>query len=606
MQPITIDFETYYDAEYSLRDLTTREYILHPLFEVVGVAVKVGNGKTQWFTGSKKATKEWLDQFNWENALCIAHNAIFDGGILEWVFDIKPKMYFCTMMGSRPIDVPYMGKMGLAPLSIWNKLGIKGTEVSNAKGIRRVDFDGTHMNAYAGYCIQDVNLCYKLATIYLRQFPKKEIKNLDLTIKKFTRPQLVLDAAGIEERLIKHRMEKVALLGECGLESADVLMSNDRFAGALQTLGVSPPRKISPRTGKENWAFAKSDLEFMKLLDHPNPKVALLVEARLGHKSTIEETRLSRFLATAHLPGAWLSVPLLYWGAGTGRYSGLDKLNLQNLPSRGEVGPALRKAIRAPKGRKVLACDFSAIELRMVAAFCNQLDLLKQLQEGEDSYSIFIAGLYHIAVEDVDKDQRFIGKLCLLSLQYGSGAAKFWDTMLNAGLDMTEQEAKNIVKYYRNRMGNIVKMWRTLDGCINEMANKNCNMRLGPVVFKYQCIELPNGTKLIFADLQRNADGDWVYKKGYKWVKLYGAMLLENISQALSRIVMTDAELVLSEKGLNAALSVHDELIYVPKTEHVGVYTRVIEHVMSQAPEWLPQLPVACESSYGQSYYDAK
>ena len=379
MKPIAIDFETYYDQEYSLSKMTTREYVLNPLFEVIGVAVKVGQGKTQWFTGSRTQTKQWLEQFDWENSMCVAHNAMFDGAILEWIFGIKPKYYFCTMMASRPFDYPELGRMSLATLTVFNNLGRKGTEVGNAKNLRRLDFTGTHMNAYAGYCIQDVDLCYGLLRVYLAKTVRDEVLNIDLTIKKFTRPQLVLDEDVIQDRLIKHRFEKAALLGECGLESTEVLMSNDKFAEALQTLGVSPPRKISARTGKENWAFAKTDKEFMALQEHHSNRVQLLMSARLGHKSTIEETRLNRFLATARLPGAWLSVPLLYWGAGTGRFSGLDKLNLQNLPSRGEVGPALRKAIKARKGYKVVACDFSAIELCMVAALAGQPDLLEQL-----------------------------------------------------------------------------------------------------------------------------------------------------------------------------------------------------------------------------------
>jgi len=602
---IALDFETYYDKEYSLSNMTTREYILDARFQIIGVSVKVGKKKPVWFSGSLAAIRNWLEQFNFENALVIAHNAVFDGGILEWRLKIKPKMYFCSMMASRPFDVPFLGRMSLAKLSAFRGLGEKGGVVSTAIGLRRSDFTADHLEAYGVYCNQDVNLCYKLARIYMKLMVRDEVRNLDLTIKKFTRPQLVLDAGVIEDRLIKHKMEKVALLGQCGLESAEVLMSNDKFAEALKCLGVSPPRKISPRTGKEAWAFAKTDKGMQELRKHTRDDVRLLVEARLGHKSTIEETRLSRFLATARLPGAWLSVPLLYWGAGTGRFSGMDKLNLQNLPSRGEVGPALRKAIRAPKGYKVLACDFTAIELCMVAAFCEQPDLSEQLHNGEDSYSIFVAKLYDIEVEEVTKDQRFIGKLCLLSLQYGSGADKFLDTMLNAGMIIDWAEADRTVKYYRRKMHAVVAMWRTLDKCIRAMARPECNIQLGCVTFKHERIELPNGTYMTYNKLTNGSEG-WKYKKGDMWVKLYGAMMLENISQALSRIVMTDAELRLADKGLMAAMSVHDELIYVPKEEHVDVYTRAVEHVMSKPPAWMPELPVACECKHGDTYYDAK
>lgn len=611
MNTIALDFETFYSQDFSLSNMTTREYIMHPLFEVIGVSVKVNQEPAKWFSGSKKDTKAWLEQFDWENSMAIAHNNIFDGAILAFTFGIFPKMYFCTMMAARPIDVPYTDRMSLKFLSEHNAIGVKGTEVVNAKGLRRTDFPPQHLKDYSKYCIQDTELCYKLFRIYASQLPIDEIKNIHLTIRKFTRPQLVLDANSIHDRLIKHRFEKKALLGECGLESPEVLMSNDKFADALQIFGVSPPRKISERTGKENWAFAKTDRDFLALLDHPNSKVVLLAEARMGHKSTIEESRLTKFLKLAEIAGSWLSVPLLYWGAGTGRFSGLDGLNLQNLPSRGEVGPALRKSIRAPKGRKVLACDFNAIELRMVAAFCNQANLLKQIRDYDtgayefDSYQIFVSDLYKIENSAVTKDQRFVGKLCLLSLQYGSGPDKFLDTMLNEGMDIDWDEANRIVQFYRRTMSSIVRMWKRLDGCIAAMAQEDCNLQLGPIVFKYRSIELPNNTKLIYHRLARDDEG-WHYYKGNKKIKLYGAMLLENISQALSRIVMTDAELKLADKKLFAAMTVHDELVYVPKTEHVDIYQRAITYVMSQSPPWMPNLPIACEAKYGDTYYDTK
>ena len=67
---ITIDFETYYDKDFSLTKLTTEEYVNDPQFEVIGVAVKVNDEATEWFSGTMEETGEWLGRFDWPTISC--------------------------------------------------------------------------------------------------------------------------------------------------------------------------------------------------------------------------------------------------------------------------------------------------------------------------------------------------------------------------------------------------------------------------------------------------------------------------------------------------------------------------------------------------------
>ena len=103
MKIITIDFETYYDKEFSLSKMTTEEYIRSDSFEVIGVAVKLGDGKAEWFSGTHTETSAWLAQFDWATSLVLAHNTQFDGAILSWLFDIKPKGWLDTLCMARAI-----------------------------------------------------------------------------------------------------------------------------------------------------------------------------------------------------------------------------------------------------------------------------------------------------------------------------------------------------------------------------------------------------------------------------------------------------------------------------------------------------------------------
>lgn len=197
--------------------------------------------------------------------------------------------------------------------------------------------------------MQDVELTYKLFTIFMQQraFPKAELKTIDLTLRMFVEPVLQLNTHKLEGHLVTLKAQKERLLQDCGIQKEE-LMSNPKFALALSELGVSAPTKTSLRTGKETFAFAKSDEGFKALENHENPKVQALVAARVGLKSTLEETRTERFIDIAGRGD--LPVPIKYYAAHTGRWGGSDKVNLQNLPSRGSNAKVLKSCICAPEG----------------------------------------------------------------------------------------------------------------------------------------------------------------------------------------------------------------------------------------------------------------
>ena len=194
------------------------------------------------------------------------------------------------------------------------EIGEKGTEVLNALGKRRTQFTPEELSRYGDYCINDVNLTYKLFQLMMKKFPKQELKVIDLTLRMFIDPVLELDKDLLEEHLRETIAKKEKLLLDCAADRAD-LMSNDKFAELLKQNGVTPPTKISAATGKEAWAFAKTDEDFKALAEHPNPVVQALVAARLGNKSTLEETRTQRFIEIASR--GKLPAPIRYYAAHT-------------------------------------------------------------------------------------------------------------------------------------------------------------------------------------------------------------------------------------------------------------------------------------------------
>ena len=320
MDLITVDFETFYSREFSLSKLTTEEYIRDPRFEVIGVCVKYNDEPVEWVTGDHWEIQRYLDGFDWADAAALAHNMMFDGAILAWKFGIRPKALFDTLSMSRAwhgVDQRH----SLAALAKQYELPDKGTAVHNAMGLRRADFDDEQLADYGDYCKHDVDLCYTLFTTMMAAgFPKRELKLIDKTLRMFTEPTLELDLPLLEGHLISVQNRKKALLDAAGIEDKKDLMSNPKFANLLEQLGVDPPLKLSPTTGKMTYAFAKTDPGMKELLEHENTYVQALVAARMGNKSTLEETRTERFMAIAGR--GKLPIPLRYYAAHTGRWGG--------------------------------------------------------------------------------------------------------------------------------------------------------------------------------------------------------------------------------------------------------------------------------------------
>ena len=605
MDIISLDFETYYDMQFSLSKITTEEYIRSPQFQTIGVGVKVNEEEATWFTGDDAGMPSFLGNFDWSNSALLAHNALFDAAILSWRYNIKPKAILDTLSMARAIHGTEVGN-SLAKLSLFYELGVKGTEVIDARGKRLEDFSATELHAYGGYCKNDVELTSKLFKKLAPHFKQSELKLIDLTIRMFTEPSLVLDANLLRQHLAEVKYRKELLLEEAGVETRDDLMSNIKFAEMLRELGVEPPTKISLMTGKETLAMAKSDEEFKALLEHEDLRVQALVAARLGNKSTLEETRTERFMGIASR--GLMPVPLQYYAAHTGRWGGADKINLQNLPSRGNNANKLKFSIKAPEGYYLIDSDSSQIEARMLAWLSGQNDLVENFKNGEDVYKIMASAIYSKEVNDITSSERFVGKTTILGAGYGMGAKKFGIQLKTFGTEITEGEAIHIVQTYRQTYPKIPSLWTAGRHAIEAMVkNQNTPFGNGCVeVHGTEGILLPNGLYQRYPNLRkvRTDDGEqYVYDARRGSVKIYGGKLVENICQALARCIIGEQMIKISKK-YKVVLTVHDSIgIIVPEADVLEAQ-QYVESCMRWTPDWAAGLPVNCESGYGRSYGD--
>jgi DNA polymerase I-like protein with 3'-5' exonuclease and polymerase domains len=602
---ITIDFETYYDREFSLSKITTEEYVRDRCFEVIGVGVKVDEEKTEWFSGTEAQIKFWLGKFEWNKSLVLAHNMMFDGAIMAWRFGIDPKGWLDTLCMARAVHGVEVGG-SLKALAERYEIGEKGTEVVNALGKRRKDFSEEELKRYGEYCRNDVELTYKLFNILRADFPTKELKVIDLTLRMFTHPVLKLDLPLLEQHLLDVVERKEKLL-EATSASKDDLMSNDKFAQLLIELGVDPPRKISLTTGREAWAFAKTDEEFKALLEHENVNVQALVAARLGNKTTLEETRTQRFIDIAKR--GLMPVPLKYYAAHTGRWGGDDKVNLQNLPSRGQNAGRLKSAICPPKGHVIVDADSSQIEARTLAWLAGQDDLVEAFDNGEDVYKIMASAIYGKPQEEITKDERFVGKTTILGAGYGMGAIKFQAQLKTFNVELSEDECKRIIKVYRETYPSIPSLWRSAQACLESIIQNQANTlgREGVLEFSSEVsgFKLPSGLWQRYDGLEKITDSEGKFQYQYKtrrgMTKIYGGKVVENVCQAIARCVIAEQILRISKK-YRVVLTVHDAIACVALKAEAEDAVKYVEECMKWRPEWCLGLPLNCEVGYGANY----
>lgn len=646
---ITLDFETYYDKKlkYFLKNknsgLTIEQYIRNPKFEVIGSSVKVGNRPSEWLCPHE--IEDWLKHveaaYGWDNVRLIAHNGRFDCAILGWIYNIYPGQIADTMLMSRACQLWDGNSLDIVTHQLrdtygwgiirdangnttWGHLGKeemlrslnKGDEVVNADGKHLMDFTDEEYEAYAEYGRTDVDLTWSAYNWFMKEFkfPELEIDVMTATIETFTYPVVELHEPVLKVVRDMVNGKRDALLNKVGATLSD-LRSDDKFAGLLRNLGVEPPTKLNAK-GQTKYAFAKKDLDFLRLLEHEDPNVVELVEARLGNKSSQAVTRVERFIDLASR-GA-LPIPLEYYAAHTGRWGGSDAVNVQNMNRNQLVDKStapgtkvfykdtadavvevlddnkvrlaragivendeeelhimgLRDAIKAPKGKKLVVLDWSQIELRFNSWLWGEMWILDALTSGKDIYKVTATFTYGIEYDEVNKSQRFVGKSQQLGLGYGAGKNGLIVVMGKRSEEFTEQQLQSFVNSYRQSSPNIKRGWDKCKTLLNAMV-QGVDVELGDSNGLFYSvgnkIMRPSGLALTYRGVHHRpgemGNELWFWGKNKQtkkpdWEKTFGGKITENLCIDGEAEVLTDRGWV-RLKDIRLTDKIHDGIKFV-------------------------------------------
>ena len=658
---VTIDFETYWDTEYTLKKLSTSEYVRDPRFKVQMMGIKVGNKPTRIVPGTR--VKSELAKINWGTHTLLCHNAAFDGFILSHHYGVVPSKYYDTLSMARGLHSNEIGA-GLDEVAkFYGGQGKVNGVLEKTLGVRA--WPKALFDQVAVYCTQDNEECYRIFTAMHSRFPADEMDLVDIIIRMFCDPVLKVDIPRVEAELKREleRREKLMfsvvdptswhdaklLKGKEKLlpeHEANILAikrvigSNEKFADLLRAEGVDPPTKISPAWVKKPaalrndddkyaYAFAKDDLKFINLPNdteawgaHFDPdnlddikamaarqlRIQALIETRIAVKSTTNVTRAQRFL-TAGANGMSLPAGYAYYRAHTGRLGGNNRMNMQNLTRGGE----LRLSILAPKGHMLAVADSGQIEVRVNAWLWGQHDLLDDFRANDagldrDPYCKFGDVVYGRVITKANTTERFVAKTATLGLGYQMGAPKFQMTLAKGAggpaVFMSLAESARLVELYRAKNDRIRKGWSICARIIEDMAAGRTGAH-GPVNWEANTVWLPNGMALKYPDLKKrmNDEGrpEWTYQSGDMRKKIYGGLLDENLVQALARIIVMWQTLQISRKH-RVVMSTHDEAVVCVKAAHAKAAFAYMEKYMKTPPPWCSDIPLNCEGGFAANY----
>ena len=654
--PVVIDFETYYDKEYSLSKITMEKYIRCDKFECIGVAVKIGNNPTHFYKGETGiAIIRHIVTTTYPNSPVVIQNSAFDAGILAFRYGIHPNFMVDTMVMAKLSGFDRVaGGTSLAKMSAQlEKMGIfsqvKGNEVHNMLGVHAGDMTPRQWQAYGDYCKLDVDLTHSLYMYMIDKVPVSELIMSDITTKMYTKPMFDIDVPLLEQYAVRLETERDEMLeriaGQLGFNDNKTLLSNLRsskkFVAILERLNVTVPMKWSEKKQEMIPAVSKTDTEFLDLLEHDDALVRTLVETKLGTMSSLAQTRTENFLDIASR--GLFPVALRYASAHTGRYGGGDgngakgSTNVQNLPKRtGDT--TLRKSLRAKDGHVVIATDSTQVELRVNSLIACQQDAIDVFTSGRDPYVDMATAIFNRPYDEIyheakvvgskeGKKMRNLGKEVCLAGGYGMSANTFRERMNLAGQAEASQMADDLITAYRAKNYKIVQFWRECDRVLKVMyaggscwfggPDNNLFYADGSSVFhgvKIPSIRFPNGTYLYYQNLriERGDNGreQFVYDqfKGRAWVpnRVWGSLFDENLTQKLAFDILKWQAIEIAKAGVPVNLNVHDEWVSVVPRDQAPQAVVVHYTAMKSVPDYIPQGLLDCEVDVGLTYADLK
>lgn len=683
MRIVVLDFETYWNSkDYTLSKIGPISYIRDSRFSAQLMSYIVTDASTMTYDRVRVAEHDNIPavlaalKLDAPDVVTVAHNGNgFDFLILSEIYHVVPRIAIDTMCMERWTGVSRIQNESLKSMAKFFQCGekVEGTVISDGRKWPE-DFTPDERTAFIQYCRNDTEQCFLSFKAMLPFMTADALLFSSITAKMACNPVLRLDddmltayLNELSDKVTKARNDiNKMFMFKSDEDFLKAIRSSASFVKMLELLGRKPPMKYSvaksetkrkklEAEGKTNLseddyavytpALAKSDLDFVAMASDADERVALLVRTRLENNSSIQRSRAETFHALAK-SGRPMPVMLNAFKAHTSRYTAgnsegsSDRLNLQNLSKRDPSQLTLRKAVQAPEGMALVACDSSQIEARILAYVANETELVDAFRRGADPYADLAEKIFQIPSEKIHKgaksgDKRLkayrnVGKTGILSAGYGVGWRKYADTLLRQGvrlssdIDQHYEMAHHAHNVYRASNTNIVAFWDTCQTVIKAMYLGYSGEFGGPNdnIFQYSVAPIcgrddvptiigPNKYTLRYFKLscevsEKNNREEYYYTrvkgKSELKTKIYGGALAENLCQYLAFALLQWQACRMTEQGIRLIANIHDSFLAICPEDEAEHTKSVMESCMSSVPDWLGDFPVACEAEIGKDY----
>jgi hypothetical protein len=598
-----IDFETYYDNDYGLKAMSMFQYCNDPRFDAYCVSFAREDGVK--YVGSPR-------NFDWallQGCDTFMHNASFDGLVLKRL----------QREGTAPADLGVRSINCTADMAAYFK-SFRNLE-SAARNFLGVTLQKDTRDKMKGKVWSSV-AGSDLGAQLLEYAQQDASTTLDLGMKLFPQwPTIEREASRVSR---EGGWRGLPLDVEYVKKSYDHLQT--LVHGYLKDIPWYPDDKpLSP--GAMRTEARKNGMWFPASLDQKDPKAAEW-EATYAEQypwvKAIRNYRRSNILLN-RVKALWegrngdvFPFDLMYFGADTtGRWSGGGivmrrrfatggeekggKFNIQNMPREEMYGVDLRHCFKAPEGKAFYIVDYSQIECRILlwrAGDTKQLDLIRGGVHPYKAYAIANLG----ADETLSKSDRkyATAKACVLGCGYQAGAGAFQRAAKSmANLDLTEDEARDLVRAYRASNPKIVQYWNT--------HQRNLSLSASGSDETHE-IQLASDRWLTYFNPKANGADDYgrprytaEYTRGASPESIYGGLLTENEIQATARDILRDAWVALDQKGFDVPATVHDEFIAIGPKDNEDYKRELMEVVLKSSP-WAEGCPLGAEAVVTEHY----
>ena len=507
----------------------------------------------------------------------IGHHLKYDAHIFEnhgihlqgWFFDTMLASYVLNSVATRH-GMDDVARVYLSHLTTT-------FEQVAGKGAKQKTFNQIDIETAGHYAAEDAHVTYRLYEVLERKL--KEIPELSGILHNIEMPVASV-LTSMEENGIELDLK---FLDQLSVDFANTIqnLENQIIEIAGESFNVGSPKqvgevlfeKLGLKGGKKTATGQYSTSEaVLEKIDHPITQLIIEYRGLTKLRSTYTEALVKQANNDTH------RVHTSYHQAltATGRLSSTDP-NLQNIPIREEIGRQIRKAFIAPKGRVLLAADYSQIELRLMAHFSQDEALVDAFKNGQDVHRRTASEVLGVALENVTSDQRRQAKAVNFGLLYGMS-----EFGLIRQLGFTREESQNYIKQYFHRYPGIYEYMQ----------------RTRQVALEQGFVETITGRRLYTPDIDAR---NMMVRKGAERAAINAP--LQGSAAEIIKMAMIEVDKILPKDQAKLLLQVHDELVFEVDEAVADQVAEQIKDVMQKVVTL--SVPLEVEVGQGKNWGEA-